>query len=174
MKHIMKFSENWVTTTTGDKPDAPANIDMQYTSKDKIYYGVHTISVSLDGKNRTYVKAKFDTGARSSSIDFTVAKKLGISDALINKCRELDSVSIAKTMPKSKQLELEKRFTEDLKSEFPEVTSVQASRSSSGFSIRAYIRLNVEYDGRVVVTEANLRDRTGLSCEMLVGLKDML
>jgi hypothetical protein len=170
----MKFDENWVTTTTNDKPDFPANIDMQYTSKGKIYYGVHTISVSIDGDNRTYVKAKFDTGARSSSIDFSVAKRLGISDALIEKCKELDRVIVPKTMPKAEQLALEKKFTTDLQREFPEVTSVQGSRSSSGFSIRAYVRLNVEYDGRVVVTEANLRDRTGLSCEMLVGLKDML
>ena len=174
MKHLMKFGENWVTTTTNDKPDAPANIDMQYTSKDKIYYGVHTISVSIDGKNRTHVKAKFDTGARSSSIDFSVAKRLGISDALIKRCIELDNVEIPKTMTRKAQLELEKTFTEELQKQFPEVTAVQGSRSSSGFSIRAYIRLNVEYDGRVVVTEANLRDRTGLSCEMLVGLKDML
>ncbi len=174
MKHLMKFGENWTTSTTYDKPDSPANIDMQYTSKGKIYYGVHTISVSIDGENRTHVKAKFDTGARSSSIDFSVARRLGISEALIERCKELDRVVIPKTMPKDEQLALEKKFTEDLKKEFPEVTTVQGSRSSSGFSIRAYIRLNVEYDGRVVVTEANLRDRTGLSCEMLVGLKDML
>jgi hypothetical protein len=36
------------------------------------------------------------------------------------------------------------------------------------------IRINIEYSGKVISTDANLRDRTGLSCEMLVGLKDML
>lgn len=173
MKHVMKFSENWVTTTTNDKPDSPAKVDVQYKSKDKIYYGVHTISVSI-GDKRTHVKAKFDTGARSSSIDFSVAKRIGVSDALIEKCRELDNVKIPRTMPKEEQLKLEKTYTDALKKEFPEVVSVQGTRSSSGFSIRAYIRLNIEYDGKVIITEANLRDRTGLSCEMLVGLKDMI
>lgn len=173
MKYVMKFDENWVTTTTKDKEGSPAKVDVQYKSKDKIYYGTHTISVSI-GDKREYVKAKFDTGASSSSIDFSVAKKLGISDALIKKCIELDNVRIPRSMPRKDQTKLGETYSESLTKEFPEVVRAQCIRSSSGFSIRAYIRLNIEYDGRVVIGEANLRDRTGLSCEMIVGLKDMI
>ena len=68
MKHLRKFNENWVSTTTSGEP-----VEYDYTSKDNIYYGVHDIFVIRDNK-RVKVKAKFDTGARTSSIDFSVAK----------------------------------------------------------------------------------------------------
>lgn len=172
MKYLKKFNkldEMWTQTTT--KPSD--EIDLQFVSKDKTYYGVHNIDVSYRNK-RTKVKAKFDTGARSSSIDFSVARKLGISDELIERCKELETVDMSKNISRSEQLKLERSYSNDLKKDFPEVVSVQASRSSSGFSIRAYVNMNVEYHGKVINTEVNLRDRTGLSCEMLVGLKDML
>jgi hypothetical protein len=170
MKRLMLF-ERWVSTST--EGDFDPGSQMQYVSKDKTYYGVHNIWISRLGK-RISVKAKFDTGARSSSIDFKVAEKLGISNELIDRCRELDDIDIPRNITKEDQKKLEADITNKLKSDFPEVTSVQASKSSSGFSIRAYIKIEIELDGRIVSTEANLRDRTGLSCEMLIGLKDML
>lgn len=170
MKRIMLF-ERWVSTiTNGGDFDLDS---MQYVNKDKIYYGVREINVSRLGK-RIKAKAKFDTGARSSSIDFSIAKRLGISDELIARCEELDNIDIPKNITKSQQKKLENEIAKEIMADFPEVTSVKASKSSSGFSIRAYIQIDLELNGRIVKTEANLRDRTGLTCEMLVGLKDML
>lgn len=170
MKHLKKF-ENWVTTSTWEPYDSDSNV--QYVSKDKIYYGVHDIYLSRDDK-RVKVKAKFDTGARSSSIDFEVARQLGISDAIIDKCKELENVDIHKNISKIEQKKLEKKLSKDLKSKFPEITSVHTSKSSSGFSVRAYVKCNIEYNGQIISTNVNLRDRTGLTCQMLVGLKDMI
>lgn len=166
--NIIKMFREWVSTSTHN-----VDYDVDYTSKEKIYYGVHKVTLSREGKS-IEVKAKFDTGARSSSIDFSVAEKLGISKELINKCRELDKIEIPKTITKKEQKALEKSYTNDLKSQFPEITSVQMSKSSSGFSVRAYIQVSISYHGNNISTNVNLRDRTGLSCEMLVGLKDML
>jgi hypothetical protein len=167
----VKYLENydgWTSTSTSKK-----DFDIQFTSKDKIYYGMHNINVSREGF-RTIVKAKFDTGARTSSIDFEVAKELGISESIIEKCKELESIEIPKNITKKEQKEYENKISSQLKNEFPEITSAQFVKSSSGFSIRAYIKINIEYAGKVITTEANLRDRTGLSCQMLIGLKDML
>jgi hypothetical protein len=168
MNYLLRFNENWVTSTTTGEP-----IEYDYTSKDKIYYGVHDIFVIRDSK-RIKVKAKFDTGARTSSIDFSVAKKLGFSGELLDECKKLDSIEISKDIKKSEQKEIEKSYTLKLSKKFPEITKVEMSKSSSGFSIRAYVKIKIEYFGRVLETEVNLRDRAGLSCEMLVGLKDMI
>lgn len=167
---IKRFNEfnQWVSTTTTGQ-----DFNMDYTTDDKVFYGVHTVTVVRDGKS-VEAKAKFDTGARSSSLDFSVAKKLGISERLINKCKELDSIELSKDITKKEQDRIEKEYTTKLKSQFPEITSVQMSKSSSGFSVRAYIKVTIQYYGNSITTEANLRDRTGLSCEMLVGLKDMV
>lgn len=166
---IIKMFNEWVSTSSHDN----INPEFEYTSKDKVYYGVHNVTISRDGVS-VDVKAKFDTGARSSSIDFAVGEKLGLSKELIDKCRKLDHLDIPKTISKKEQKQLEKKYTQELKSQFPEITKVQMSKSSSGFSVRAYVKLDINYYGNNVSTEANLRDRTGLSCEMLVGLKDML
>lgn len=170
MKYLKKLNEMWTQTSTAP---SDTEIDTQFTSKDKIYYGIHNIDISKDGI-RTKVKAKFDSGARTSSIDFKVAKRLGLSNELIQKCKELEHVDMPKNITLNEQRALERKISLELKKYFPEITSVQGVKSSSGFSVRAYIKVNIEYMGKIIMTEANLRDRAGLSCEMLVGLKDML
>jgi hypothetical protein len=172
MKHLKQF-ENWTSTSTDNK-----EVEYDYTSKNSIYHGIHDINISRDGI-RTKVKAKFDSGARSSSIDFKVAKRLGVSDEFIQKCKELDSVDLGnyvknpKVISKLEQTKIENTFYKDLKAQFPELAEVKLVKSSSGFSVRMVIRVNLEFNGKVISTDANLRDRTGLACEMLVGLKDM-
>lgn len=168
---IIKLFEKWVSTSTWG-PVEPEQ-EVHFVSKGKIYYGVHDIFISR-GSKRIKVKAKFDTGARSSSIDFLVAKKLGISDELIQMCKELEEVKVPKNITKEEQKKLEKKLQKDLKSKFSDITTVRTSKSSSGFSVRAYVRCKLEYNGVIVDTEVNLRDRSGLTCEMLVGLKDMV
>lgn len=174
MKYIERFYEWNHPMYTSSSSVGDVSPKYQYTSTDKIYYGVHQVTVSND-KGSVEVKAKFDTGARSSSIDFAVAKKLGMSDKLIAKCKELSKLRIDKTINKKEQKRLEKQYTSRLKSRFPEISKVKMVKSSSGFSVRIFITLNIQYQGYTISnTEVNLRDRTGLSCEMLVGLKDML
>lgn len=156
------------STSTTNMP----NWDWEYTSKDKTYYGIKKVKISL-GNTTVEANAKFDTGARTSSIDFKLALKLGISNELINKCRELESVTIDKNIDKKTQKKMEREWFKKF-SDYPQITSVQLSKSSSGFSLRAYIRLSISYSGRIINTEVNLRDRSGLQAEMLIGLKDML
>ena len=169
---IIKFFENWVSSTTWGGNIDPEE-DIQLTSKDKIYYGVHEIYLIRNGK-RIKFKAKFDTGARSSSIDFEVARQLGISDEIIQKCKELENVPVSKDISKEEQKKIEKDLSIKLKAKYPDIVNVQMSKSSSGFSVRAYISCDIEYSGRIISTKINLRDRKGLTCPMLVGLKDML
>ena len=170
MENIMEYNQ-WVTNTTGGEDEQ--NVEYNYTSKDKIYYGEHDIFLSF-GDKRTKVHAKFDTGARTSSIDISVAQRLGIVEDLIKATGELDLIKVPKDISKNDKLKLEKSLTEEYTTKYPGISSVQLSKSASGFSLRPYVRLIIEFNNRYVTTEANIKDRKGMSCEMLVGLGDML
>jgi hypothetical protein len=169
MEHILEYSEWTSTSTVSGDPE----IDWSYISKDKTYYGVHTVYLIKDNK-RIPVKAKFDTGARTTSIDLSVAEKLGIGQELIDAYRELEKIEVPKGISKKEQDQMEKDLSKEYSEKYPDITSVQISKSASGFSIRPYVRLTIELNGRYVTTQANLKDRSGMSCEMLIGLGDML
>jgi len=148
-------------------------INYHYSSKSKIYYGVHPINIIRDGK-RIQVSAKFDTGAKSSSIDLEIAEKLGLSPELIESYKELDKIDVPRDISKVDLKNLEARLTEEYSKKHPDVSAVKVTKSASGFSVRPYVRLILEFGGRYISTEVNLRDRSGLSCDMLIGLGDML
>ena len=170
MEHIIEYNkcDNVTSTIPGDP-----QINYQYTSKNKIYYGVHIIYIIRDNK-RIQVTAKFDTGARSSSIDLSIGEKLGLGNELIEAYKELEKIEVSRDISKKQLSKMENDLTEEYSKKYSDISSVRASKSSSGFSVRPYIRLTLEFNGQYITTEANLRDRTGLSCEMLDGLGDML
>lgn len=170
MEHIIEYNkcDNVTSTIPGDP-----QINYQYTSKNKIYYGVHIIYIIRDNK-RIQVTAKFDTGARSSSIDLSIGEKLGLGNELIEAYKELEKIEVSRDISKKQLSKMENDLTEEYSKKYSDISSVRASKSSSGFSVRPYIRLTLEFNGKYITTETNLRDRTGLSCEMLVGLGDML
>ena len=168
----MKYLKEWNSWTSSSTIGSPVELD--YKSSDKITYSTHKVTLSMGGKI-VEVLAKFDTGAKSSSIDFSVAQKLGVDQKLLDKCKELDSIKdIPLTISKEEKKSIELEWTNKLKAEFPEVSYAKVVKSSSGVSIRAFIRLDLSYNGRTITTNVNLRNRTGLKCEMLVGLDDMV
>lgn len=168
----MKYLKEWNSWTSSSTIGSPVELD--YKSSDKITYSTHKVTLSMGGKI-VEVLAKFDTGAKSSSIDFSVAQKLGVDQKLLDKCKELDSIKdIPLTISKEEKKSIELEWTNKLKAEFPEVSYAKVVKSSSGVSIRAFIRLELSYNGRTITTNVNLRNRTGLKCEMLVGLDDMV
>lgn len=168
----MKYLKEWNSWTSSSTIGSPVELD--YKSSDKITYSTHKVTLSMGGKI-VEVLAKFDTGAKSSSIDFSVAQKLGVDQKLLDKCKELDSIKdIPLTISKEEKKSIELEWTNKLKAEFPEVSYAKVVKSSSGVSVRAFIRLELSYNGRTITTNVNLRDRAGLKCEMLVGLDDML
>jgi len=170
--NIMRYLKEWNTWTSSSTIGSP--VEMDYKSSDKITYNQHKVTLSKDGKI-VEVLAKFDTGAKSSSIDFGVAEKLGVNKELLEKCKELDDIKdIPLTITKEDKKKLESEWTAKLKEQFPEVSYARVVKSSSGVSIRAFIGLTLSYNGRSISTNVNLRNRAGLKCEMLVGLDDML
>ena len=177
MIHLKKFEEvNWVSTSsTGQEfnMNNDDNMRVQYISKNKTYYGIHEITVA-NGERKVKVRAKFDTGANSSSIDFEVARKLGFSKKLIARCTQLEKFAVPRNITFIQQRQLERRIYLALRREFPVIKDVKLVKSSSGFSVRICVAITIEYSDRVIKTVVNIRNRSGLAADMLVGLKNML
>jgi hypothetical protein len=184
MNHILEYY-NWTSTAT--VPSAKVSLEpaeladdeqlgdvtYSYKSKDKTWYGIHKILLSYEGKTG-YVKAKFDTGARTSSLDIAAARKLGVPEHIIEATKELEKVKIEKTISKEEQDAMKANLSNEYRDKYPGVSKVEFIKSASGFSVRLYIRMTLNYDGRIIHTDVNLKDRTGMKAEMLVGLSNML
>lgn len=154
----------WTSTSTDEQ-----KYTYRYTSNKSTYYGIHQVHIQYKDNPIIEVTAKFDTGAKSSSIDYSIAKKLGVEDEILEAARTVGSEEIDKTADK-KNL---KSKVKDL-SETHKGIELDSVRSASGVSIRAYIPITIFYNGRIIKTSTNLKDRTGLKAEMLIGLDDML
>lgn len=147
------------------------NINYHLISKDKKFYGSHEVLMAF--KNRsTKVFAKFDTGARTSSIGIEVARRLGVPEDIITLSTNLDSLNIPKDISKGERKELEQDLLKKYASSG--VDSIEIVKSASGFSARPFISITIQYDGRILSTKANIKNRSGMTAEALVGLSDIL
>jgi len=177
-KHVLEYN-HWTSTSTNDDMVAhnkdTEGFDFDYVSKDKVLHGTRYVKVINPRNNKSIgVKAKLDTGAVSSSIDLKVAELLGVDEGIIEKCKELRRVRIPRTMTLTRQKALADEKEKELKEEFSDITKVKVIRSSSSFSIRIYVKLIIEIEGRSLLTNINLKDRSGMNTDMLIGLNDLM
>lgn len=178
MQHIIEYNM-WTSSTTNDNIVAYdkdiEGVDFSYVSKDKVYHGTRYVKVTNPETGKTIgVKAKFDTGALSSSLDLKVAELLGIDEGIIKKCKELRRIIVPRNTKRKDQKKLADNVEKQLRKEFPEITKVSVIRSASSFSMRLFVKLIIDVDGRSMLTNVNLKDRSGMSNDMLIGLNDIL
>jgi len=108
--------------------------------------GIHKVKLinPLNG-DAIEVVAKFDTGARFSSIDREVAKSLGFDDDTIE--GDIDS---------------------------DEVTSTGTTKSANGEEERIFVDMNICHtNDEVIKTQVSITDRSNMEFPVLIGLKDM-
>jgi len=108
--------------------------------------GIHKVKLTnpLNGE-AVDVVAKFDTGARYSSIDREVAKTLGFDD---------------------------KTIKGDSDSE--EISGTATTKSANGEEERVMVNMNITHtDDEVVKTQVSITDRSHMEFPVLIGLKDM-
>ncbi|MDO8472024.1 MAG: sugar-transfer associated ATP-grasp domain-containing protein, partial [bacterium] len=115
------------------------------------------------------VKAKIDTGADSTSIGFTVARKIGYGKIL----DELKREKVFDVLPMAKAKNIVKQFRN---SEFFQTTddaSLRIVKSATGVMIRVYLPLRIKIHSRTFNTHASIANRIHLSYKMIVGAKDL-
>jgi len=179
MDYIIEYNM-WTSSTSNDdmvhrgKGEDESEVHFTYKSKDKTYHGVEIVHITNPLNDRSIsVRAKFDSGAHSSSLDIKVARALGVSEGILKKCDELNSIKIPRTTKLKEQNKIAADIEKGVMNEFEEVTNVKVIRSSTGLTVRIFINLILEINGNSVITSINLRDRSGLRTVMLIGLSDM-
>lgn len=113
-------------------------------------------------------KAKIDTGADSTSIDKELAKQIGFEAA----------VKILESMPdditdRSRGLELVRQYNQTLITEENQIIEFTLVKSSHGYSIRPYIKVNLKLQDTIFETKCSIYDRSNLSYPIIIGRKSL-
>jgi len=112
-------------------------------------------------KHRIKTLAKIDTGAYSCSLDFSIAKQMGLEE-LVDKSRELHRAFREKDKVKIEKLQREIK-------KFPEVIRFKKVRSSLGKEVRPLIKVKLRIAGKLIKAKAHLSNRRHLKYPVILG-----
>ncbi len=121
-------------------------------------------------KNEISTKAKIDTGADSSSIDISLAIKLGYKDIveLFDKLELPPDISLAQAIKRSDEL------SKEILPKFPNrLEKLDVVKSSHGISVRPYVKINIKLKDTIYDTYASVYDRSKLNYPVIIGRKSL-
>lgn len=115
------------------------------------------------------LKAKVDTGADSTSIDITLAKELGFSEAL----EAFENLALP--IPKNREEggRIHDSLVKRVKNVHPDLLDVSIIYASNGIEVRPKVAVTLRIDGILVETRATISDRSGLEYSSIIGRKSL-
>jgi len=125
---------------------------------------------SLDGKIKESVKAKIDTGADSSSIDLSLAEKLGYTDII----EALEAYELNKNdISFEEARKLMRTLNKEITPKFEYLRDISLIKSSHGISLRPTVKITIEIEGYKFETYGNIYDRKKLNFKVIIGRKSL-
>lgn len=126
-------------------------------------------------ETKTFIrrKAKIDTGARTTAIDISVAKKLGILHIYEDFLRLMPKLSVTKKNYVSVREKIRTQITPKLRKQIPGLVDIRVIPATNGISIRPYVQLHLRLRNKHIHTIASIVDRKILIYPVLIGKKDL-
>jgi len=127
--------------------------------------------IKLIGKNgkEIEVEAKIDTGAFSTSIDTQLAKSLGYESVL----DYFDQIEKPSVITKENSLQIMQEFRKKYLKGHPDLIDIDVIHSSSGTTLRPKVKVKFVMDQELVISRANLIDRSKLKYPVIIGRRDL-
>lgn len=126
--------------------------------------------VGKDDKEKK-ILAKIDTGARSSSINESLARELGFGQAIDVFQSQVEK--IPGDLDKEAADDFVKEMEPALKKAHKDIAGISAVSSSHGLSIRMNIKLRMTIAGKTIRFNPNVYDRSHMTYSLLVGASDL-
>jgi hypothetical protein len=118
-------------------------------------------------------KAKVDTGARTTAIDVSIAKKIGLEHVYIDFHKLFPKLKITKKNFQAVRQTIQKQITPKLKKTIPGLYDVRVIPATNGITVRPYIRFQFRLRNKKIQTVASIVDRKILLYPVLIGKKDL-
>jgi len=129
---------------------------------------IEQVALKLPDNTEETVKVKVDTGAFSTSIDFTLAEKLGFSN-VIKFAKKLGAFKVGERSAIEERYE---EIQESLKMH-SDVVETHIVHNSNGSSIRVGVQIEFKLHKKTVRVNANIMDRSAMNYPMLLGRRDL-
>ncbi len=144
---------------------------IQNTSGKPILGRTEIISLEKNDFKIENEKAKIDTGAFSTSVDESIAKKLGFTE-LLDKFKKIDLTKYEKISRENDE-KIVKQIFQDYKDKINNLENVTVVWSSNGVSIRPVVSLKLKIAKKTLNIKANITKRDNLKYKVLIGRKDL-
>lgn len=118
-------------------------------------------------------KAKIDTGARTTAIDISIAKRLGLLSVYTEFQKLMPKLTVTKKNFPAVREKIHKTITPKLKKRIPGLYDIRVIPATNGISIRPYVQLHFHLRGHHLNSIASIVDRKILIYPVLVGKKDL-
>lgn len=118
-------------------------------------------------------KAKIDTGARTTAIDVSIAKKLGLGHVYNDFTRLMPKLKITQNNFQTIRDRIRQEVTPRLKKRIPRLYDIRVIPATNGITVRPYVRFHYHLRGQHIYTIASIVDRKILLYPILVGKQDL-
>lgn len=118
-------------------------------------------------------KAKIDTGARTTAIDISIAKRIGLGHVYDQFQTQLPKLKITPDNFKTMRHYVKTVLKPKLKKTIPGLYDIDVLPAANGITVRPYIKFHFHLRNKHIRTIASIVDRKILIYPVLVGKRDM-